>query len=138
MGLAAQLGEVWTKKKEVSEPTACEKGNEQNTMEELERLTEIVKQLVEQVKTVADTMMLGLQKQEQMYKTYEGQLSILPQQAETLKLLQEDTEVINQALEDSIGGVDQAANDITKATSSLLTIVQPALQALAKAAVEQA
>ena len=107
-------------------------------MEELERLTAIVSQLVEQVKTVADTMMLVLQKQEQMYKTYEGQLSILPQQAETLKLLQEDTEVINQALEDSIGGVDQAANDITKATSSLLTIVQPALQALAKAAVEQA
>ena len=113
-------------------------------MEELERLTEIMrqqveitKQLVEQVKTLADTTQLVIQKQDQMYKTYEGQLSILPQQAETLKLLQEDTETVIQALEDSIGGVDQAATDIAKATSVQVTIIQPALQALAKAAVEQ-
>ena len=106
-------------------------------MEEIERLEKIVAQLVEQVKTLAETVGLLLQKQEQMYKTYEGQLSILPQQAETLKLLQEDTETVIQALEDSIGGVDQAATDVAKATSGLLTIVQPALQALAKAAVEQ-
>lgn len=106
-------------------------------MEELERLIAMVKQLVEQVRTLAETTQLLIQKQEQMYKTYESQLSILPQLAETLKLTQEDTEVVNQALEDSIGGVDQAATDIAKATSSLLTIVQPALTALAKAAVEQ-
>lgn len=125
---------LWTTKKNSSEPMSSEKGS---SMEELERLTAIVSQLVEQVKTLAETTGLLIQKQNEMYKTYEGQLSILPQQAETLKLLQEDTEVINQALEDSIGGVDQAATDIAKATSSLLTIVQPALTALAKAAVEQ-
>ena len=125
------------KKKNKHASTSSENESERNTVEELERLTAIVSQLVEQVRTLSETVSLLIQKQNEMYKTYEGQLSILPQQAETLKLLQEDTEVINQALEDSIGGVDQAANDIAKATSSLLTIVQPALQALAKAAVEQ-
>lgn len=107
-------------------------------MEELERLTTIVSQLVEQVKTVADTMTLLIGKTEQMYKVYEAQLQVLPSLAETLKLLQEDTEVVTQALEDSIGGIDQAATDVAKATSGLLTIVQPALMALAKAQAEQA
>jgi hypothetical protein len=106
-------------------------------MEELERLAKLVSQLVEQVKTLAETQQLMITKQEQMFKTYESQLSILPQLAETLKLEQELTETINEALEDSIGGVDQAADDIAKATSGLLSIVQPALTALAKAAIEQ-
>jgi len=106
-------------------------------MEGIERLTEMVKQLVEQVKLLSETLKLSVDRQEQLYQAQQAQLPLLPQLVERQTLAVEELEVSNQSLEDSIGGVDQAANDIVKATSVLVTIVQPALQALARQAVEQ-
>ena len=118
----------WKKKKETSEPQSSEKGYD--NVEELARL-------VEQVKILAESVQLLITRNEQLFKLQEERLGLLPQLVENQGRAVEELEVVTRALEDSIGGIDQAATDVAKATSSLLTIVQPALTALAKAAVEQ-
>src|SRR5215475_6203758 len=99
---------------------------------DMEKLKETVKQLVQQVQLLAETLKLAVDRQEQLFQAMQAQLPLLPQIVETIKAGEEEFEVAVQELDDSIGAVDQATDDLVKATSVLVTIVTPALQAMAK------
>jgi methyl-accepting chemotaxis protein len=88
-------------------------------MEELEK---IVRQLVEQIKTMADSVTLLIQRSEQLYKLQEERLNLLPQLVENQSHAIEELEATNQALQDSLDDLDGATDDIAKTTAALLII----------------
>ncbi len=93
-------------------------------MEEMERLLAIVRQLVEQVKALAETSNLLIQRQEQLFRMQEERLSILPQLAENQTRAIEELETTNQALQESLDDLDGNTDAIVKATAALLVIQQ--------------
>ncbi len=84
-------------------------------MEELERL-------INQVKILAESVALLIQRSEQLYKLQEERLNLLPQLVENQQRAIEELEMTNQALQDSLDDLDGAVDDQAKTTAALLVI----------------
>ena len=93
-------------------------------MDEIEHLKKIVEQLVEQVKSLAETSAIQTQRQEQLFKMQEERLNILPQLAEGLQSAIDEIETTDEALKEALNDLDGEVDDLKKATAALLLIQQ--------------
>jgi uncharacterized coiled-coil DUF342 family protein len=97
-------------------------------MEEMEHLTRIVSQLVEQVQALAQTSELLNQRSEQLYRLQEERTAVLPQLAESLIQARDNIEVLHEEFVQSLDQLEGTTDDLTRATAALLVLQQQANQ----------
>ena len=95
-------------------------------------------QLVAQVKVLAESVQLLIQRSEQLFKLQEERLNLLPQLVENQTLAVEELQVQSQAFKDSLGSLEGQTDDLAKATSALIEVVTPRVTELAESAQRQA
>ncbi len=96
--------------------------------EQMERQAKILMQLVEQVKALAQTAELLIQRSEQLYRLQEERTAVLPQLAEALEQAKDNIEVLHEEFVQSLDQLEGTTDDLTKATAALLVIQQQANQ----------
>lgn len=95
---------------------------------QVEHLVELQRQNVEQVKTLAETSALLIQRSEQLYHIQDERTAVLPQLAEQLQAAIDEIETTDEALKESLSDLDGAIDDVSAATAGLLVIQQQANQ----------
>ena len=86
--------------------------------------------ILQQLKVLADTIQIAIDRMEQAFKIFADRADELARTSEELKTAKDNLEITDEALKRALGEVDQQVDDLAKIAAAM-TVIQQQLEAQA-------